>query len=223
MSRVLKIAAALAALALPVAAHASITVSSTDYGFTAPAGSGPLVTFDGPGDPYAGFAFSSTGTVALQTGNGTMVPGAAPAIGVGVYDATQYLSVAAGGVASLTGNVAYSAVSLYWGSIDTYNSLQLLGLDGSVLDTITSSTIGFGENGDQLLGNTNRRVTINSDTPFYGLKFGSTDSSFEVDQIKFTSAVPEPATWMMMLFGFGFMGAAMRKAKRKQGSAASFA
>lgn len=30
-----------------------------------------------------------------------------------------------------------------------------------------------------------------------------------------TAAVPEPATWMMMLFGFGFVGAAMRRSKTR--------
>jgi hypothetical protein len=31
-----------------------------------------------------------------------------------------------------------------------------------------------------------------------------------------TAAVPEPATWAMMLLGFGFVGGAMRSAKRRQ-------
>jgi hypothetical protein len=36
-------------------------------------------------------------------------------------------------------------------------------------------------------------------------------------------AVPEPATWIMMLFGVGFVGAMMRSAKRKQSTALSYA
>ena len=31
-----------------------------------------------------------------------------------------------------------------------------------------------------------------------------------------TAAVPEPATWAMMLLGFGFVGGALRSAKRRQ-------
>ena len=36
-------------------------------------------------------------------------------------------------------------------------------------------------------------------------------------------AVPEPATWAMMIFGFGLVGGALRSAKRKQKLAVSFA
>ena len=36
-------------------------------------------------------------------------------------------------------------------------------------------------------------------------------------------AVPEPATWAMMLLGFGFLGGAMRSAKRRQVLSVSFA
>lgn len=35
----------------------------------------------------------------------------------------------------------------------------------------------------------------------------------------FTPAVPEPATWAMMLMGFGFMGVAMRRARRRSTTA----
>lgn len=221
MNRSLMLAVSLAAVALPVAAHASVTVSSVDYGLnTVPTGTGPLVTFDGA-DPFAGFTLTGSGYV-VQTGNNPQ--GAAPADGPtnATDDPTNYLSVF-GGLATLTGEVGYNSVSLYWGSIDSYNSLQLLDSAGNVIDTITSADIGSGGNGDQLASNTNRRVTIDSTVPFYGLGFSSTSAAFETDNIKFSSAVPEPATWMMMLFGFGFVGAAMRKAKRKQDATISYA
>jgi hypothetical protein len=41
--------------------------------------------------------------------------------------------------------------------------------------------------------------------------------------IELASAVPEPATWAMMLLGFGFVGGVMRSAKRKQKVAVSYA
>ena len=43
-----------------------------------------------------------------------------------------------------------------------------------------------------------------------------------VDQIS-VGAVPEPSTWAMMLFGFGFVGGAMRTAKRRQKVTVSYA
>jgi hypothetical protein len=37
------------------------------------------------------------------------------------------------------------------------------------------------------------------------------------------SGVPEPATWAMMLIGFGLAGGAMRSAKRRQKLSVSYA
>lgn len=49
------------------------------------------------------------------------------------------------------------------------------------------------------------------------------DGSFGGD-IRFSdTAVPEPATWAMMLLGFGFVGGAMRSAKRRQKLTVSYA
>ncbi|OBX18036.1 hypothetical protein A9995_13945 [Erythrobacter sp. QSSC1-22B] len=36
-------------------------------------------------------------------------------------------------------------------------------------------------------------------------------------------AVPEPATWAMMLLGFGFVGGALRASKRRQKLTVSYA
>lgn len=38
-----------------------------------------------------------------------------------------------------------------------------------------------------------------------------------------TTPVPEPTTWAMMLLGFGFVGGAMRSAKRRQKLTVSYA
>lgn len=44
-----------------------------------------------------------------------------------------------------------------------------------------------------------------------------------LDDIEVPGAVPEPSTWAMMLLGFGFIGAGMRRAKRRQNARLSFA
>ncbi len=38
-----------------------------------------------------------------------------------------------------------------------------------------------------------------------------------------TGAVPEPATWAMMIGGFGMVGGAMRRTRRKQKVSVKFA
>lgn len=205
-----KAALVCAATLLPVAAQATTVVSSTTYGLnTPPAGAGAYVTFDGAGGGLAGFTLSGSGYV-VQTGNNGN--GAAPADGPtnASDDATNYLSTF-GGTASLLGGTAYRSVSLYWGSIDQYNWLDLLDAAGNTIGTVTYADIGAGANGDQLSGNTNRRVSIGTDFDFYGVGVRSTSAAFEVDNIKFLSSVPEPTTWAMMIGGFGFVGGAMRR------------
>lgn len=44
----------------------------------------------------------------------------------------------------------------------------------------------------------------------------SGDNTAFIDGVSVSAAVPEPATWAMMLLGFGFVGGAMRSAKRRQ-------
>lgn len=46
-------------------------------------------------------------------------------------------------------------------------------------------------------------------------------ASFTASEV--TAAVPEPGTWAMMLLGFGFVGGAMRSAKRRQKITVSYA
>ncbi|AYJ88032.1 PEP-CTERM sorting domain-containing protein [Sphingomonas paeninsulae] len=42
--------------------------------------------------------------------------------------------------------------------------------------------------------------------------FGSTQAAFEIDNL--VTAAPEPATWGMMILGFGLAGAQLRSRRR---------
>ena len=200
-----------ALMAAPMAANAAIVVSSTNYGLAAPAGPGVLIDFDSP--LPIGFNPITGVNYAIQTGDNGF--GAAPADGPSNAsdDLTNYLTVY-NGSATLLGDTGFMNVSLFWGSIDTYNGLDLLDSAGNVFDTVTAVTIGSGGNGNQLSGNTNRRVDIASTIPIYGLRFRSTSPAFETDNIKFSGAIPEPTTWAMMITGFGLVGGAMRRRRK---------
>ena len=45
------------------------------------------------------------------------------------------------------------------------------------------------------------------------ITFASSQAAFEIDQIY--SAAPEPATWGMMILGFGMASGALRRPRRK--------
>ena len=191
-------------------AQATVNVSSTAYALAAPAGASVVIDFDDPS--FAGFSLSGAGYL-IQSGNNSQ--GAAPAAGPtdASDDATKYLSIY-GGWAKLMGTVGYHGASLYWGSIDGYNAVDLLDAGGNVFDTITAATIASGSNGDQLAGNTNRRVDIASTQAIYGLQFRSTSAALETDNVAFSGPVPEPTSWAMMLGGFGALGTMMRSRKK---------
>jgi PEP-CTERM motif len=117
----------------------------------------------------------------------------------------NYLSVLGGG----TENVSFSArtsFSFFWGSIDDFNTIKLS--DGtSYTGTQIAALFNGASNGCQTLTDCNRYVTF-TDTSgtLTGFSLTSAQNSFEITNI---SAVPEPATWAMMLLGFlglGFLG-----------------
>ena len=46
---------------------------------------------------------------------------------------------------------------------------------------------------------------------FSSLRLTSGTNAFEIDNVAVNSAVPEPATWAMMLLGFGAVGFSARR------------
>ena len=89
----------------------------------------------------------------------------------------------------------------------------------SVLYTFSGLDVATPANGNQTSPTQNRIVTLSFagsdkfDTT--GLRFRSTSLAFEFDNVNVSiSAVPEPATWGMLLLGFGLVGAGMRSRKR---------
>ena len=116
---------------------------------------------------------------------------------------------------------ASSLFSFALGSLDTYNTLTLLFSDSSELDFIGAGiNEGLIANGNQASADTNGRVTytVNGGPLIIGARFASTSNSFEFDDLAIR-AVPEPATWMMMILGFGAVGFGMRR-RRSAGTAA---
>jgi hypothetical protein len=209
-----------AVAALTVAAPAQ-AVSFTSLGAVATPG-GPvdpglaanetmLVDFDSA--PHAGVTVSTTGSAYLHTGS-TGSYAAAPA-----GDTSQYLALGTGGTATIdfsgwSHNI--SSLSVYLGSIDSYNMIEVLNRAGAVIKTITGNDLP-GQNGDWYASATNRRLTLNFDQSdnVGALRFSSTGVAFEFDSIGASVAgVPEPANWALMIGGFGLIGATMRRRQR---------
>lgn len=123
-------------------------------------------------------------------------------------DSTPYFSAgpSTGGPASLTLS-GINQLSFYWGSIDTYNTITFDGLGQSI--------------GGAAFGGTSSADRISREVTFYfspaesaaltGITVSSSTNAFELDNLIFGSSAPEPATWAMMIVGFGIAGVALRR------------
>lgn len=124
------------------------------------------------------------------------------------------------GTMDLTSFGSIGKISFIWGSVDGYNTLQVLGKDlTTVLYTFTGADAAVTPNGNQTSPITNPlallTITGADRNLVGGLRLFSTTNAFEVDNFAI-GGVPEPATWAMMLFGIGLAGAALRTARRKR-------
>ena len=130
-----------------------------------------------------------------------------------------YLSVAnpfQTGSAVLKLGGTYETVSFYWGSIDQYNQVTFYESDG------TQTVIGPAELtaflatepvwGNQQVAGANIRFQFKSSgSGINKLKFDTQQFAFELDDVAVGAAVPEPATWALMIGGFGLTGFAARR------------
>ena len=206
---------AAAALAASCAAASSanaagfVTLPGSAASLAAPAGAA-VNTFNAPNPLAAGFTLT-TSLAGIVTGS--TATSAQPAYS----DGSAYLSVNAGGSATLANAVdGYHSVSIFLGSIDSFNAVDLLDNLGNVIATWPGWAFTTPANGNQVLPNTNRRVTFTrggNDALIGGLRFRSQYNSLEVDNVVF--AVPESSTWAMMLLGFGLAGMAIRSRRRR--------
>ena len=124
----------------------------------------------------------------------------------------RYLSIE-GGSYSVALGTPVQFFSFILGSLDSYNALTLNFADGT-------STVFSGRQiiGDTTVGpfnsGTSGRVSydLGGQAGITSATFTSSQSAFEIDAL--ASAVPEPATWAMMMAGFGLIGGAARRRRR---------
>ncbi|MDP1028608.1 PEPxxWA-CTERM sorting domain-containing protein [Sphingomonas sp. KR1UV-12] len=241
-----KISAALAfgaaVLATPAFAGVAFTsVAGTSANNTGVAGATANMTFNTPSIGTAGEA-TSKGLVANLSGSATRsdVVGSGQANGNGSgnfnvytpapYDGNGFFAIGGDGslkLSSATGT-NFSSISVFIGSIDAYNSIDLFDQTGAFIRSFSGTQLNndvapaYPGDGTQA---GSRFVTFNATagTLFSGIKFYNTggNSAFEFDNVSFTAAVPEPATWAMMFLGFGMVAGAARY--RRRSSKAVFA
>jgi hypothetical protein len=185
------VVAAAAAVAAP--AGAAIVVTNTAGNVLAP-GFTYVDTFDAP----AVSGYSESGVFSEFTGsfsNSAAPPG----------DITKYVGLQTGESFTLHSNGGFTAFSFYMGSPDDYNHVTVGGqtFSGSALMGIPI----IPADGNQGVG---RTVTYHLGSVQHDITFSSTGVAFEFDNLA-VAGVPEPASWALMIGGFGLAGASLRR------------
>lgn len=191
---------AAAALASPAIAAPTITFTP---GSSVGAGFNVVQSFNGAAGGYGLSGVQGT-DYQIYTGN-VSGQGAIPN-----NSGTPYLAVFGGKAVTYTFGTAVSNVAFDWGTASADNILTITDINGLATQyAVPNSTVPNGAN-----YNKNGLLISAANGPaIKSLTFSAGSNSFEVDNI--AVAVPEPATWGMMILGFGLMGAAMRRRSTK--------
>lgn len=224
------------AMAFAGAANAAVTVNVEAAGVQATTVTSPAYVEDF--SSYSSNNGSGNGTLALGTvttnfggspitgtltgfelGNSQSYGGIGYFYG-GAFGSEQYGIVHGDATLKLSSAVTY--FGLWAAALDSNNTIELLNGTTSLGSFNLVNTIGalssdyFGNpNNGQDGGEKFAFVNFLSTTPFDTIEFHQTGGGFEFDNLTVGGAVPEPASWAMMLAGFGAVGAAMRTRKAK--------
>jgi hypothetical protein len=216
--RALMASAALAAAVAFAAPASALTITVSPSNTPLPPGQVMIDDFDNA--IAAGFTFTQNANAYVRSGALGLEEGmSAPPPG----DTTNYETVLANGLATLTASNLLTTFSFYLGSPDAYNAIRFYGL-GGYQQTLSGAAIlgaAVAADGDQSVG---RRVTYDFGAERVNkIEFVSGGNSFEFDSLAGTiqAAVPEPSTWAMMILGFGGIGALIRRRRANPAAAAA--
>lgn len=210
MSKILSKFATAGAVLVALAAPANAgVIGITSQAFDGPMAAGEIMVqnFDAP--LAAGYSMSWSNAGIYQ---GPLVPSiAAPPAG----DATKYLSVYTGGLATLTAPGTMYSLSVYIGSLDSYNMITFKGANG-FSKSYGGADLMLPANGDQGDAMTNRRFyfTFDANDKINQVLFSSSGNSFEFDNIAINDPVDVPEPLTLSLFASGLAGAAMLRRRR---------
>lgn len=195
-----------------------------------------LVNFNGASAALAEAAANAAGVTfanSFSLPSGTVPGAAAPAGVTDRFFATPDVGGASSGTATIDfqgflATQTLASLSFYWGSMDSYNTLEaldesmnpILFSNGSLFLTGNNVANPAPANGNRIIGDTNRRVFLDLvlAPEFRALRLTSTNRAFEIDDIAVSSldraTVPEPATASVLALGLAMLGAAGARRKR---------
>lgn len=185
---------------VPATANAAIVVTSTPA--TNPySGPTPTYTFDTPTPVSGGSIVNGPNTPAHTRPFGST----GSYFSVGPLDGSP-------GVINLSAFGLIGSISFLWGSMDSFNILELLDSSNAVIFSITGQDVKV-LNAPQPT-NVNRVVKFTftdaaTQSAVAAVRLKASQNAFEIDNFAI-GAVPEPTTWLMMILGFFGLSYALR-------------
>ena len=205
------ISASFAAHATTITTTATPSTTTSANGLTSSYSSGvTTITFD----PYIFTSSGSTTPAYSPFSSGIVVKGGTSTGGAFAApngDTSNYFAVGAPttytGSSTFTPGGSYNYFGLYWGSIDTYNTVSFY--SGSTLIGSVTGSMVPPANGSQTAANTNEFVNFYLTGGTYDhVVLSTTSANFELDNVTYgnVTATPEPSS--IALLGTGFLGIA---------------
>jgi len=138
------------------------------------------------GDGHGNFTSVALGATFSGSGHAGVVNGSSSASAapfMGAPDATNYLSIGAGGSETITFATEQNQFGLYWGSADSYNTISFY--DGShLVATYSGADVApLLANGGQGSFSSNGYVEFSDLAPFTKVVLTSSSNAFEIDDI----------------------------------------
>jgi hypothetical protein len=199
-----------------IAATAACMIASPAFAQALPASDGVSATFAGgvlgvqPGETLIADYDTTNGGVTCANPAACVIQNVSNGQGADTTNSGNYLAVIGNQMATFSFSTPLSELGLDLGSADNYNTFTLTLMDG------TSATFSGSDipGSDSTVSRPTGRLTFlaTGSNPITDLVLGSTQNSLETDNLAGV-AVPEPATWAMMLIGFGGVGFVMRRRK----------
>lgn len=180
--------------------HTYVT-DSVGNNYVSTYGSVSVATFDSVSQGTTGsfsdgiFSFSGTGGEVV---NGGPTSQYAPPYGATGPDTTNYLAVTGTETVTFTQNHNY--VGLWWGSVDSYNTISFYE-NGTQVASYGGAAVANPANGGQTTSDTNLFVNFSGLPEFNSIVFNSSLPAFELDNLTVGPAVPEPSSLLLVLLG----------------------
>ena len=103
------------------------------------------------------------------------------------------------------GGAEYNYFGLFWGSIDSYNTLEFFN-KGTKVASYTGSDVASPADGNQQSPYTNEYVNFWNLPKFDEVRFISTGFAFEIDNVAVGNTVPAPGAILLGTLGTGLVG-----------------